>query len=394
MIKVAKRYLIFVILFVLAAFFSLPVLAVETAVADDVGTEAQIVSEELEGFRGSISPEVADLLPEGFFSADVTEMGEAVRQASDLGAILSVIGEMLGLSVGKHLAMLARICGLLLIGAIFRMLARGQESGAALEGAVSFCGTAALAVGIFSLQRDTFAELSLYFEGLQTLAASLIPLMGGLYAMGGNVGAAVANHGVMSSFLAVLETVVSGSVLPVAGLCLVLALSDALSGSGRLRSLAGLIKRSYTLFFSFLMLILCGVLGIQTTLAGGSDTLALRTVRFAAGSFLPVVGGSVSEALRTVSGSVQYLRTVVGMGGVVVVLLFFLPFFLNVMLGRIAFLLSSAAAKLLGCDGEERLLNELASVYGYFMAVIASLFVMIVFSLTLFARCAAAGGGV
>jgi hypothetical protein len=107
-----------------------------------------------------------------------------------------------------------------------------------------------------------------------------------------------------------------------------------------------------------------------------------------------VVVGSVSEALRTVSGSVQYLRTVVGMGGVVVVLLFFLPFFLNVMLWRIAFLLSSAAAKLLGCDGEERLLNELASVYGYFMAVIASLFVMIVFSLTLFARCAAAGGGV
>ena len=42
----------------------------------------------------------------------------------------------------------------------------------------------------------------------------------------------------------------------------------------------------------------------------------------------------------------------------------------------------------------EKLLSELASVYGYFMAVIASLFVMTVFSLTLFARCATAGGGV
>ena len=48
---------------------------------------------------------------------------------------------------------------------------------------------------------------------------------------------------------------------------------------------------------------------------------------------------------------------------------------------------------LLGCDGEEKLLAEMASVYGYFMAVIASLFVMTVFSLTLFARCATAGGG-
>ena len=392
--KVAKRYWIFAFMMLISLVFSCPVSASDGAENVDIDTEAQAVEGELEQFRGSVPAEVADLLPEGFFSADVTEMGDAVVEASAPRAVFSVIGRMTGLAVGEYLSALAKICGLLLIGAVFRMLAKGRESGKALEGGLSFCGTCALAVGIFSMQRAVFRDLSAYFEGLQTLAASFLPLMGGLYAMGGNVGAAVVNHGVMSAFLAILETVVSGSVLPVAGICLVLALSDALSGGGRLRSLAGLIKRSYTLFFSFLMLILCGVLGIQTTLAKGSDTLALRTVRFAAGSFLPVVGGSVSEALRTVSGSVQYLRTVVGMGGVVVVLFFFLPFFLNVMLGRITFLLSGAAAKLLGCDGEEKLLSELASVYGYFMAVIASLFVMTVFSLTLFARCATAGGSV
>lgn len=389
--KTGKRYLIFVFSLVLTLLFSLAVAASDTA---DIEIESGAVTEELESFRGSIPSEVADLLPQEFFSSDITEMGEAVREVSAAHAIFSVVGEMTGLAVGRYLSVLAKICGLLLIGAVFRMLAKGRESGAALGGVVSFCGTAALAVGIFSLQRSVFTQLSAYFEGLQLLSASFLPLMGGLYAMGGNVGAAVANHGVMTAFLAILETIVSGSVLPVAGICLVLALADALSGGGRLRSLSGLIKRSYTLFFSFTMLMLCGVLGIQSTLAKGSDTLALRTVRFAAGSFLPVVGGSVSEALRTVSGSVQYLRTVVGMGGVVVVLLFFLPVFLNVMLGRVTFLLSGAAAKLLGCDGEEKLLSELAAVYGYFMAVIASLFVMTVFSLTLFARCAAAGGGV
>jgi stage III sporulation protein AE len=183
-----------------------------------------------------------------------------------------------------------------------------------------------------------------------------------------------------------------GTVIPVASICLVLGLLDAVSGKLSLRPLSGLIKRTYTLCFSFLMLLLCGVLGIQTTLAKGSDTLALRTMRFAAGSFLPVVGGSVSEALRTVMGSVQYLRGVVGVGGVLVILYAFLPVFLPVLLNRITLLLCGAAAKLLGCDGEERLLSEFASVFGYFMAVIASVFVLMIFSLTLFARCAAAGG--
>ena len=209
--------------------------------------------------------------------------------------------------------------------------------------------------------------------------------------MGGNVRAAAVNSGVMSVFLSLLQTVCSATVLPVAGIALTLALLDALGTGLDLRPLAGVIKRTYTLTLSFLMLLLCGVLGLQSTLAKATDTMALRTARFAAGSFLPVVGGSVSEALRTVAGSIEYLRGVVGSGAILVLTLAFLPSFLSAFLGRTVFLLSGAAAKLLGCEREEKLLSEFGSVYGYFMAVIASVFVMMVFSLTLFARCAAAG---
>ena len=228
---------------------------------------------------------------------------------------------------------------------------------------------------------------------LKTLSITMLPLMGTLYAMGGNVAAAVANHGVMSTFLALLEGAISHTALPVAGICICMGLLDALSEGVNLRSLSVLIKRSYTWTFSLLMLLLCGALGVQTTLAKGSDGLAMRTVRFAAGSFLPVVGGSVSEALRTVAGSVTYLRTVAGTAAIVVLFLCFLPVFVSTLLNRIVFLLGGAMAKVMGCDREERLLSELASVYGYFLAVIASLFVTVTFSLTLFAHCATAGGG-
>ena len=74
----------------------------------------------------------------------------------------------------------------------------------------------------------------------------------------------------------------------------------------------------------------------------------------------------------------------------VVLLLIFLPILLSVVIGRITFLLGGSVAKLLGCDGEERILSEMAAVYGYFLAVIACLFVMVVFSVTLFAGIGAA----
>lgn len=363
--------------------------ALSVAATDaDITAESEAIADELKDFRDAIPPEVAELLPEGFFSGDLTAVADATKEASALSTVLSVVGRLSGLAVSENLSMLASICGVLVLSAIFRAFAASSGS---VGKALSFCTALSLTVLLFSLQKERFSDITRFFSVMQNLGTAMLPLMGTLYAMGGNVGAAVANSGVLSAFLSLLETVCVSTVLPVAGVALALALIDALSTGLPLRPLAGLIKRTYTLVFSFLMLLLCGVLGLQSTLAKAGDTLALRTARFAAGSFLPVVGGSVSETLRTVAGSVQYLRGVVGTGAIVVVFLAFLPTFLSVALGRIAFLLGGTVAKLLGCEGEEKILAELGSVYGYFLAVIASLFVMMIFSLTLFARCAVAG---
>ncbi|MBO5326760.1 MAG: hypothetical protein J6A84_01395 [Clostridia bacterium] len=366
--------------------------AKEADAADGVAVEGAAIADETADFQAAIPGEVAALLPQSFFSEDPAEMAAGIEEASAPRAVLSVVGRLTGLSLRDNLSLLAKICGVLILSAVFRAITPSPNGTGNVGKALSFCATLSLVVVIFSLQRLRFSEISAYFSAVQTLSCAMLPMMGALYAMGGNVGAAVANHGFMTAFLSILQTVISASVLPVAGLCLAMALLDAVSGKLSLRPLCGLIKRTYTLVFSFLMLLLCGVLGIQTTLAKGSDTLALRTARFAAGSFLPVVGGSISEALRTVSGSVQYLRSVTGTGAILVLFFAFLPVFLSVLLNRTVFLISGAAAKLLGCESEEKILCELGSVYGYFLAVIASIFVTTVFSLTLFARCATAGG--
>jgi len=366
----------------------LPAAAEEDALAVESGE----IADELADLYAAIPPEVAELLPPDFFSADPLAMGESVREASGVSAILSVIGRLTGLAIAENLALLAKLCGILVLAAVLRALVTGGETAIALERTVSLCTGLALAVVTVALQAERFRAITGFFDVMQGVATALIPLMGALYAMGGNVSAAVANHAVLSAFLSILQTLCAGTVVPVAALCICLALTEAVSGNLSLRALGVLIKRTYTWGLSLLMLLLCGVLGIQTTLAKGSDTIALRTVRFAAGSFLPVVGGSLSEALRTVSGSVQYLRTVVGTGAILILLFAFLPVFLSVMLNRITFLLSGTVARLLGCEREEKLLAELGSVYGYFLAVIASLFVMTVFALTLFAHCATAVG--
>ena len=359
-----------------------------------VSAVTQSTSEEsavLEGWQdlvGSLPPEISDLLPKEFFSENTEEIGNGAKKAGALGAILAVVGQISGAKMKDSLSLLALLTGILLLCALLRALSEGSGSTAT---AVSLCTTLTITILILSGKSTGFSQISSFFQSVQTLAVMLLPLMGTLYAMGGNVSAAVANHGVMSGFLAILETLCSATVLPVATIAVAMALFDAVSDKVSLSALSTLIKRTFTLGLSFLMMLLCFVLGLQTTLAKSADTLALRTARFAAGSFLPIIGSSVGEALRTVAGSVQYLRSAVGVGGILIIFFTFLPTFLSVSLTRLTLQLGGAVAGLLQCKREERLLAELAGVWGYFLAVIAALFVMMVFSLTLLARCAAAG---
>lgn len=341
-------------------------------------------------FRESLPPEVTALLPDGFFGEDPETVASAVQNAADVPKILAYIRDFLGVSLRQALPLLAAVSGILVLSAVLRAV--GATSGAGTGRAFSFCSVTVLTLLLLRQSLSGVSRLRAWFEMLCTLAGSMLPMMGTLYALGGNVGAAAANHTVMSVFLSVAQMLCTRAVLPVAGICLLLAVCDALTGRAALKPLGNLIKRTFTLGFSFLMLLLSFLLGLQTTLAAGSDTLALRTVRFVAGSFLPVVGGSVSEAMKTVAGSISYLRTLAGSGGILVLFLFFLPTFLTVLTARIVFLLCGALAELLEAKSEGRVLSELASVYGFFLAVIAAVFTMAVFALTIFAHCAVAGG--
>lgn len=379
--KVVKRCGIFLLLL---CFFTL------TASAADADMEAEsiAVAEEWQDFLDAIPGEIAALLPEGFFAENPEEAGKAVAEVGSFSAIFDTVLRLTGLSIKESVGLFARICGVLVLAAVLRTLTDGKGEGTYRAGA--FCTTAVLALLILQQQHGKMAEIGAYFDTVRGLSVALLPLMGTLYAMGGNVSTAVAHHGMMSLFLTVLESVCSTTALPLAGICLTMALLDSVSDGLSLRSLTTLIKRTYTFGLSLVMLLLCGVLGLQSTLGKGADTLALRTIRFAVGSFLPVVGGSVSESLRTVAGSVAYLRATVGVGGILVLFFAFLPLFLSVLFTRMAFLLGGSVAGMLACPREERLLSELAGVYGYFMAIIACLFVTVSFSLTILAHCAAA----
>ena len=179
------------VFFAFFAFFICPVTVFAERGGADLETESTAVADEVRAMQSAVPPEVAELLPEGFFSENIDEMGASVQKASAPSAILSAVGRITGLAIGENLSLFAKICGVLILSAVFRSVVKNKESAGALGQALSFCATLSLILVIFSLQRVRFSEISAYFEAMKGLSTAMLPLMGALYAMGGNVAAAI-----------------------------------------------------------------------------------------------------------------------------------------------------------------------------------------------------------
>ncbi|MBQ9784736.1 MAG: hypothetical protein IJW29_04465 [Clostridia bacterium] len=342
-------------------------------------------------FLEKFPEDLRSLLPDGLLSTAPAEVGAGSAELGDFSYLLKTTLTLVGLRLEPCVKILARVIGVLLLSAIGKALQSTLRS-EGLARAFSYCTSLVMLLLLLGESYHSIRTVTDYLANLQSVTSASIPLMGALYAMGGNASAAVASSTGLSLFLVVLENIVSKSILPFCGICLAFSLVSSLDTSVRLRTLSDTVKRNYTTVLAFLMMLLLAMLGAQTTLGAKSDTLAMKSVKFAAGSMIPVVGGSVSELLRTVSASVGYMRGGVGICGVLLLILLLLPVLIELWLMRLVWQIAASVADLLGCDAEKRLLDEFTSLHGYLIAAVAICTAVPLFSFTLFLHCASAIG--
>lgn len=340
-------------------------------------------------FLESLPPPILERLPEGALSDNAEDVGGAVGEMSSFSFLLRTVFSLVGLHLEDCIKLLCSIVGILILSSICRIFCASLKR-PEIARAFSLMITLIITVTIFATGFGTIESTVSYFRTLNTFTGTAVPLMGSLYVMGGNAAAAVATSAGLSLFMTVLEEIVGRSIVPFCGICLALALIGACEGGPRLSGLLTSLKKNYTLVLSFFMMLLLAMLSSQTVLGASKDTLAMRSMKFAAGNVIPIVGGSVGELFRSVSASVGYMRSAVGICGVLLLLLLMLPTLVELILARATWQICSFFAEILGCDGEKRLLDEFASINGYLIAAVAICSSVLFLTFTIFTHCATA----
>ena len=84
--------------------------------------------------------------------------------------------------------------------------------------------------------------------------------------------------------------------------------------------LARSIKNLFMSISGALTVLMGATFALQSTVAAGTDSVAIRSARYAVSSAIPIVGSAVSGAFGIMAGGVTYARGVVGGGAIAVVL--------------------------------------------------------------------------
>ena len=222
-----------------------------------------------------------------------------------------------------------------------------------------------------------------YFDRLMALTGGMIPVMGTLYALGGNLGRAAVSSELMLVFLGICQYISTTITPPLCVICTSFSLMDALGVRLTLSPLCDQLKRWYASVMGFVMFLLTLALSTQSLLAGKADTLGMRGIKYAVGNTIPVVGGAIAGTLSSVGVGVELMRSVCGVAGILLVAILLLPTLVKLLLLRATLRLAATVASMLACDGESKLLGDVASLHGYLAAAVSVCSVTFVIALAL-----------
>lgn len=222
-------------------------------------------------------------------------------------------------------------------------------------------------------------------DGMRTLCPVLLTL---LAALGGTGSAAVLQPAV-SAALAAVTAVCEKICLPLAAAFLAFSLLDGITDSWSLPRLSRLCRSCEALALGAVLTAFTGLMSVRGFTAAARDGVALRTAKFAADTFVPDVGGMLSDTAETVAAGSLLVKNALGVTATALICLFFLAPLAQLTFCGIVFRLCAAAAEPVADAGMAKCLDTASGMMGMLAGCLLGVAAMF---LILVAQAVAAGG--
>jgi stage III sporulation protein AE len=284
------------------------------------------------------------------------------------------------LFVGGRL--LATIVALAVFSMILETLQSAFEKQAVSKIAYSICYLVlmVLAVNSFNLgigyAKSAIADMVSFMMALVPLLLSLIGSMG-------NVVSVSVLHPFIIFMIHTVSTLIYVVVFPLLFLSTLLSIVSSISERYKVSQLAKLLRNVGVGLLGLAVTVFLGVISVQGATSAATDGVTLRTAKFIAGNFIPVVGRMFTDASDTVLGASLLVKNTIGLAGVLIVII--ICAFPAIKIMALAFIYQLAAAMIqpLGDNPITGCLQTIGKNMMYVFASLAAVGLMFFLAITI-----------
>ncbi|MGN0624529.1 MAG: hypothetical protein ACI4JA_11370 [Oscillospiraceae bacterium] len=305
----------FIFLAMLAVFTLFPVKVFAQPDSDDftqTDEYREIVGKVSDSVESAAGDDVNEILEDNDISI---ENSSGIADISVWSVLESVFDSFVG-ELKKPVALLGEIIAIAVLCSLSQSLAPdGAGTVKVFKTIGVLCSVAVIYDGVY----DSLAMVAESLNNMSRFMLAYIPVFSSIAAAGGSYisgGSYYAGTLILCEIIAVVaQKILMPFLSIVMAVSLVAAINPELSFCGAADS----IKKCVQWILGGLMTIFSGLLTIQSITGSAADSVAARTVKFAASSFIPIIGGAVSEAYSTVYGSLGVIRAATGTIGIIII---------------------------------------------------------------------------
>lgn len=177
---------------------------------------------------------------------------------------------------------------------------------------------------------ECITNISQTIKSFSNFMLSFIPVFAGIIAISKGVISSIGYNSAIFIVAQIVSSITADFLLPITGSFLALSISASVNESFNISSLTSAVKKIVIFSLSLLVTIFVGIFTIQNTIAANADTIGVKTAKFLSGSFIPIIGSALGDAIASILGGLNIIKSAVGGFGIIVCIVTLIPPILNV----------------------------------------------------------------
>ncbi|MGG0740094.1 stage III sporulation protein AE [Niallia taxi] len=334
---------------------------------------------ELKGFWESITSEYGGYLPE----IQKGSLYDFIKGEKDFDFSMFFSG--LTKFIFHEIVVNGKLLGSLILLTVFSMLLQMLQNSFE-NSSISKVAYSIVFMVLIILALNSFHVAITYAnEAITTMTSfilALVPLLLALMAASGGAISAAFFHPVILFLMNTSGMLISYVVLPLLFLSTLLHIVSSLSSQYKVTQLGNLLRNISIGILGIFLTIFLGVLSVQGISTAVTDGITLRTAKFVAGNFIPVIGRMFTDTADTVISASLLLKNTVGIAGVAILLIIVAFPALKILVISIIYKFAAALLQPLGGGPVINCLDIISKSVLYVFAALAIVSLMFFLSLT------------